>query len=273
MTDLPPPPSGYGPQEYGTPGGPQRPGRRRGAIMIASAVVVALVVVLGGGFAWPGWFTDGTDAHNPGDTAGAFVEAVNSRDVDAARDLLCPSLQRSDYLGGSPESLNGKTRMKAAGKLQVDGNSATQPVTLQSGTAGGVGLNLTLAKHDGRWCVNGIMPDGAASSSTPAPSQTAAAKAMMRKLVGAINAGDTATAQSLVCPDALADTKDNVTTATTEGITISGFTVYDTAGDMVGIHYQYRKPDVTSERSGRMTLSHNNEGHNNEAGWCLHQMS
>lgn len=225
-------PGGYPPQQpppgYGPPGSPPTgpgfgptgppPGRRRGPLLITTAVVVALVVVLGGGFGWPGWFTGGdTDSSDPGSVAQAFADAVNAHDVDAAVKLWCEATPR-----GLTEDLNNSERtprISLTGEPHVEGNAATQPVTVRvtgHGHTSESNASMKLTKtDDGQWCVAGFGsstgPANKGSVAAPVPSPNAptsssgpefgSGKEAATELIQAINDADSDAAHALVCKD------------------------------------------------------------------------
>lgn len=111
---YPPQQPGWGQQQPGYPMGgpmgppmggglPPRPPSKRPLILsVAGLVVVALVVVFVGGFAWPGWFTGGGSSSSHQLTqndaraaAQKFVNAINNQDATTLGSLACPEAQTS----------------------------------------------------------------------------------------------------------------------------------------------------------------------------------
>lgn len=136
---------GYGP--YGPPPGGMPPSRPSKAPLVVGGVVVvvALVVIFVGGFAWPGWFTSDkptstANTLNPttaAQEAQRFVTAINQQDGATLNGFACTQAQSSvaDYvnkvlryqvhasLKGSPTMDQGNTGFEATARITVGGQT------------------------------------------------------------------------------------------------------------------------------------------------------
>ncbi|WP_139980112.1 DUF4878 domain-containing protein [Nocardioides litoris] len=177
---------GYGQQGYGQQGphgyGQQPPKKKTGLIIGIVGGVLALVIIgvvlavtLGGGG------DKSASEDDPRDTVLALVAAVEDQDCGAVKDLLtgaaASDFEEADCETGldqeAPEGFDSSDVQQEVGDAEVDGDSATVPVTTtfqgQSSTA-----EYELEKVDGAWKISDI-GFGAAGSDPSAEAPSAEA--------------------------------------------------------------------------------------------------
>lgn len=237
------PPGGYPPAQYGGPGfgGPPKKSALPWLLGGGGVVSLALIVVLGGGFLWPGWFKgsgSGVDQSDPQSVAKRVATVVTNKDAAGIREIDCdPSSSDTSVLDGV------SVHAELKGDAEVSGDTATASYALSiHGTADGhkvdeddVPFQATLKKNDGKWCVDDFGPtaddssDSSSASGSSAPSAVASPVApaessapapasgggaqTIQALVDAINQGDVAAADALVCDFAPSDTKTTIASA------------------------------------------------------------
>ncbi|MBO0841149.1 MAG: hypothetical protein J2O49_10055, partial [Sciscionella sp.] len=133
-------------------------------IITGVGVVVVLLVVLGGGFLWPGWFK-GADTSDPKSVAQQLATVINNKDQDGAKKLDCN--QSSNAPDEDFKQLgNATVNATLNGDPQVSGSSATAKYNLSvHGTIQGQNINkdnipfeAKLKNQNGNWCVDSFGP-------------------------------------------------------------------------------------------------------------------
>lgn len=157
------------------------------ARLILAVTGAALLIVLVGGFGWPGWFNPTAASQHPATTpdsgpgalAGSYVAAANAKDIGKLRGLLCPALQQELDQGAA--SAGGYQRLLAGATVSarllrppaVHGDTA-QATMDQSFHGGSLDIDqtmvLTMTDSTGGWRICGIAP---APSSAPATGRPA----------------------------------------------------------------------------------------------------
>jgi hypothetical protein len=159
-------PGAYGQQPGGFPpgypagGGPQK--NKTPFILAGAGVVVVLLVVFVGGFAWPGFFTGGSTS-SPTDVANSFLSAVKNDDPDALNALLCTKLSPQVIQQQRQDALDDKSTITATsvvGTPTISGNTASAQVSVteqlpvsEGGRSDTSSLTLTMQQQNGGWCI------------------------------------------------------------------------------------------------------------------------
>ncbi len=129
----------------GRPLGAPAPTRSNSSVLIATVIAV---LVIGGGLS--GWLLAGHDydKSTAQGAAAAFVDAVNSHNVDAAKELVCSQVA---------ESISGAQSVASVGTLKLDavsehGDRATAKLELVT-NIGNQSLSVPMEKdsQNGRW--------------------------------------------------------------------------------------------------------------------------
>lgn len=241
---YPHPGGSYGPYGQTPPGG--GPKSRTGLFIGLGVGAVVLIVgaVLFTGFVTPGFFlSDG-----PESVAGKAVDAINAKDVDAAREVSCSQVDSESM---AEEIEQAQLSAKLTGSVREESGKAFAPVelTFNGNTVTG---EFVLEQKDGHWCVDDFDPTGTPGSSgapatvPPAPGNSGGASstgvAFIEDLLTRINASDEAGALSLLCSDSSAD--DTVRSATTEEVNASISATRAETGSYVSV-------DLSGTRAGR----------------------
>lgn len=229
--NFPPPPGGGVP---GGPGGPPRGGRKGLWIGLSAGAAVVIAVLLVTGLAAPGWMLGGRSAH---DVAQGVVDAFNDQNYQKINnDLICAS-ERSD--GASVDDFKGKldkfhvtVSLALAGKTKVNGETATQDITMTLHGAGKLDgktgtLSLRMARESGEWCAKDLGTDHAAAPSSPGSTEGSSSHAgtgdssgsgvsgadfeqTAQRFVSAVNAGNESGAMRYVCDHSKSLVEDDV---------------------------------------------------------------
>ncbi|GAA1241755.1 hypothetical protein GCM10009676_28640 [Prauserella halophila] len=164
---------GYPQQGYPQQGGPygQPPKKKTGLIVgLSLGGVAALAAFFITGFAAPGFFL----SDSPRDVAEVYAQAANSEDLDALKEVVCPSSELSEAINKvDPSDGNDEytSELAVTGHGTESGDEARVPArsetTFQGNTTTSEG-HFVLKDEDG-WCVNGLERTGSPAGSAEAP--------------------------------------------------------------------------------------------------------
>ena len=157
---------GYG---YGPPGNLPPKGPSKAPLVIGGAVlVVALLVIFVGGFAWPGWFTgNGGKSTSSGPTSATaqvdaqrFVTAINQQDSTTLHGYICDEAQSSvsEYVN---LVLQNQVHAALKDSPQMDSENDSFSVTAKI-TAGGVTtdyISYWSIRNNVDYCMMSIVKD------------------------------------------------------------------------------------------------------------------
>ncbi|SNR68160.1 hypothetical protein SAMN06265360_114102 [Haloechinothrix alba] len=238
-----PPGGGYGPGFAGPP-----PKKRTGlwvGLGAGGLGVLALAALLVTGFVAPGFFLSGDD---PDEIAESFATAVNDRDLEATRAVMCTD---SSYAQRKEidqqlidDSASNDEHISVTGPAETSDDGATVPIALESDVAAdpdtgasSVNLRLVLVDEDG-WCIDDMVtadpagtPDDGPADDVPggdAPGGDTNVEAdeegmaAIEEFVDAINDGDDGAAVDMLCDDAADVIEDAIERAVADDATISG---------------------------------------------------
>jgi hypothetical protein len=162
-------PGAYGQQPGGFPPGYPAgggPGKNKTPIILAGVgVLVVLIVVFVGGFAWPGFFT-GSSTSSPTDVANAFISAIKGGDLttDDALSLFCTKWTQAQIDAQRKEQQEDPTTVNSGsvvGNPQVTGTTAKVQVSINSTDHGPDSsgkpetntLTIPMQQQNGKWCI------------------------------------------------------------------------------------------------------------------------
>ncbi|HEX3779143.1 MAG TPA: hypothetical protein VHX38_05720 [Pseudonocardiaceae bacterium] len=173
-------PGGFQPG-YPAGGGPQK--SKTPIILAGVGVLVVLLVIFVGGFAWPGFFTGGSTS-SPTDVANSFLAAAKGNDLSGLDDLLCTKPNAQQLQQQKTNQAQDKSTVTAAsiiGTPSVSGSTATAQVSVtdtlpaaEGGKSDTETITLNMQQQNGGWCIsnNFFGEDSGGPSAPPSPSLT-----------------------------------------------------------------------------------------------------
>jgi hypothetical protein len=142
----------YGqPDPYGSPYGEKKkspmPWILAGGGVLVIGIVVVLILVL----------TGGSDTSSAQGAAEKAVAAINSRDVNASKEVDCDKSGNMGQLDMKDVPKDLKAELTGSAKEDGDNAKAPMKMTAEGQTIQG---DMVLRKQDGKWCVASFAPKG-----------------------------------------------------------------------------------------------------------------
>ncbi|PXY34550.1 MULTISPECIES: hypothetical protein [Prauserella] len=280
---------GYPQQGYGYPGGggygPQPPKKKTGLIVGLSAAAVVVIAFVITAFVAPGFLLsddeEGGNTNASGNSqqedggARAFaqqiIDGLNNQDSAALSGMKC-----ADAEADIDEVISYVSQVESAklGDVTENGNSATATATI---TAAGstYPASAELTKNGDKWCWASVSMDegGSSSDSTGSTDSTdstgiasgdsavADADPVIGEFVDALNNGDKAGAEAVMCADSMSLNEYDIERATQGDTNLS-------AGPAEGSQY-YVESKLTGTIDGETIDGSINADNFDGTGWCV----